>query len=618
MPKRFQIVVVLAVGALIVGVAIFFSWRQEAPPKTDPHFRDVAAESGITWRMRFLTGEQGETYKINLYDHGSGVAVGDFDGDGYDDIYFVNQLGKNALYRNRGDGTFDDVTDRAGVGLGDRICVGATFVDYDNSGRRSLFVTSTRGGNVLFRNKGDGTFEDVTKEAGVAHVGHSQAGIFFDYDADGYLDLLLLQTASWTTEHHNPQANYYDGKGSGNGLLDTAASPVEHNILYHNETDGKGGRQFAAVSGGGRPSGLEGSGWAGDAAVLDANGDNKPDVLITCMFGPSRLYRNEGGGHFKEADTKKILGRTSAGGMGVRAFGARNNGLLDIFIVDMHSDMWMPSKYDLSKIDEKKKFRYMFIPEAGYNNPKALEFEKQITDRIRLPYDDVLFGNTFHRNLGNGHYLEESDRVGLETLWPWGIATGDFDNDGFEDLFLPSGMGYPWEYWPNRLLMNKGDGTFVERSREEGIEPPARGLYLDETVRNQQMPRSSRAAAVADFRGYGRLDIVVNNFNDQPYLFRNDFPTKNWISFRLHGAGAPRSNRDAIGAVVRLYVGDQIMTRQVNSAAGYLSQSSATTHFGLGDRMEIDHVEIQWPSGVKQTLSGLIINKRHDVNEPRP
>src|SRR5581483_1787818 len=124
----------------------------ERPSDRDPGFREAAAESGLKFRMNFLPAEQGWDYKINPYDHGSGLAVGDIDGDGFDDVYFVNQSGANGLFRNKGDGTFEDVTRKAGVGLGDRVCVAATFADYDNSGRQSLFVTSTRGGNVLFKN----------------------------------------------------------------------------------------------------------------------------------------------------------------------------------------------------------------------------------------------------------------------------------------------------------------------------------------------------------------------------------------------------------------------------------------------------------------------------------
>src|SRR5229473_908552 len=176
--------IIVALGSVFIGLGIvyFVTRHKDALPDASsgsdvaplPGFRDMAQEAGLTFRMAFLPKEQGEKFKINLYDHGCGVAVGDFDGDGFDDIYFVNQLGANALYRNKGDGTFEDVTARAGVGLGDRICVSATFADFDNDGHQDLFVTSTRGGNVLFRNQGDGTFKDVTKEAGLAYVGHSQ------------------------------------------------------------------------------------------------------------------------------------------------------------------------------------------------------------------------------------------------------------------------------------------------------------------------------------------------------------------------------------------------------------------------------------------------------------
>src|SRR3954470_7007301 len=177
-------------------------------PEDELSFQEEAEKSGITFKMLFLPEEQGENFKTNLYDHGSGVAVGDFDGDGHDDIYFVNQLGRNVLYRNKGDGTFEDVTAKAGVGLGDRICVAATWADYDNDGKPDLFVTSTRGGNVLFRNLGDGKFKDVTKQAGVSLVAHSQTAAFFDYDNDGYLDLFVTNTAHWTLNDYDGAAHY--------------------------------------------------------------------------------------------------------------------------------------------------------------------------------------------------------------------------------------------------------------------------------------------------------------------------------------------------------------------------------------------------------------------------
>jgi hypothetical protein len=173
-------------------------------------------------------------------------------------------------------------------------------------------------------------------------------------------------------------------------------------------------------------------------------------------------------------------------------------------------------------------------------------------------------------------------------------------------------MGYPFWYWPNSLLMNQGDGTFRDQAADLGIEPPPRGRQFPEPLGGRPAVRSSRCVATADFSGQGRLDLVTNNFNDQPYFFQNQFPRKNYVAFRLRGT---RSNRDAIGAVVRVYQGEKVLTRQVLGACGYLSQSSRTLHFGLGDRPAIERIEITWPSGVRQTLDSVPINTRHEIVE---
>jgi hypothetical protein len=261
---------------------------------------------------------------------------------------------------------------------------------------------------------------------------------------------------------------------------------------------------------------------------------------------------------------------------------------------------------------EKKKFSSLYGPRAALE-PNLLEKEKEMAQQVGFHSEELLFGNAFYRNEGGGKFTEISDKANLETFWPWGIATGDFDNDGWEDVFVPSGMGYPFYYWPNYLLMNQGDGSFRNQATELGIEPCQRGEYLPDRVAGRQAVRSSRCAVVADFDRDGRLEIVTNNFNDQPYYFKNQLPRKNYVAFRLRGT---RSNRDAIGAVVRLYQGDRILTRQVHAASGYLSQSSRTLHFGLGDRPEIKHVEITWPSGVRQRLDAVVANTMHDIVEP--
>jgi hypothetical protein len=601
----------VAVGAAAVAFWIRNEHTSDPAPGGEPAagFREAAQAAGLTWRTSFLPDEQGEKFKINLYDHGSGVAVGDFDGDGRDDIYLVNQLGKNALYRNKGDGAFEDVAEAAGVALGDRVCVSATFVDYDNSGRQSLFVTSTRGGNVLFKNIGGGKFENWTKKAHLEHVGHSQACAFFDFDNDGYLDLLVTNTAKWTTNRFDRRQNYYPGRE--NILEGAASTPTETNILYRNNGDGT----FTDVT---KKAGLAGDGWSGDVAVIDYDNDGYPDLLVTNMFGGSTLYRNKGNGTFEDV-TKQVLGRTSWGAMGCRAFDYNNYVLLDLFVVDMHSDMWMGVKDDWPaqleeqiKRGENKKYLYISGPDPNVN----------WDDTFKVHYDRVVFGNTLYKNVGHGKFEEVSDKAGMETLWPWGIATGDFDNDGYEDVFIPSGMGYPYFYWPNQLMMNNGNGTFSNRAADLGIEPPRRGQYFPEKLGGKLSPRSSRSAAVADFNGDGSLSIIVNNFNDQPYFFKNTFPKKNYIAFRLQGGKTKHksggSNRDAIGAVVRLYAGKDVMTRQVNGSTGYLSQSSKTVHFGLGDRAKVDRVEITWPNRAHsvQVIRAAEINRLHEVVEP--
>jgi hypothetical protein len=576
-------------------------------PEAESGFEERAQAAGLAFRMNFLEKEQGQRFRINLYDHGSGLAVGDYDNDGHEDIYFLNQHGPNALYRNTGNGSFADATTKSGVGVADRISVGATFADYDNDGWADLFVTSTRGGNLLFHNRGDGTFEDVTARAGVSHVGHSQTPVFFDYDNDGDLDLYVTNTAHWTTDVFDFTGGNYEGKASLGSLM---TSPRESNILYRN--NGNGTFTDATAS-----AGLRGRGWAGDVAVFDYDEDGFLDLFVPSMFGRGQLYRNSGNGTFSDV-TAATLGKTSHGAIGSKVFDYDGDGRLDLFVVDMHSDMWMgldsrQQSFDVAKQTQKRRF---LSPNGPTVNEAAPDFIRKQRAEFALEgekYDELLFGNGLHRNLGNGKFTETALTAGLETLWPWGIASGDYDNDGDQDVFITSGMGYPFYYWPNQLMMNNGNGTFRERGAALGVEPPTGGIYQEQNIGGKRAARSSRSAAVADFDEDGRLDIVTNNFNDRPYYFANRFPRENYVALRLTGTS---SNRDAIGALVRLRAGKTVMVQQVNPAGGYLAQSSRVVHFGLGNRSKVDRIEIRWPRGIVQTLENPAINTVHQIREP--
>jgi hypothetical protein len=570
-------------------------------------FVESARHVGIDFEMHNLPREQGERFRINLYDHGSGLVVGDFDNDGRDDIYFLNQHGRNALYRNSGKGTFEDATMKAGVAMPGRVSVAGTFADYDNDGLEDLFVTTTRGGNVLFHNRGGGSFEDVTIRAGVAHTGHSQTAVFFDYDNDGRLDLYVTQTAHWTTDVFDSSSNNYEGKASLAGLQNSAR---EYNILYHNNGNGT----FTDVT---DAAGLGGKGWAGDVAVFDYDDDGFLDVFVPSMFGRGQLYHNNANGTFTDV-TMSTLGPTPHGAIGAKAFDYDGDGRLDLFVVDMHSDMWTGLDMQHASLQEAIQYQHRrFLTPNGPREDERVPFFAQ-NQRANFAvrgedYDALLFGNALYHNLGGGKFEETSGAAGLELFWPWGIATGDFDNDGKEDVFVTAGMGYPFYYWPNSLMMNRGNGTFVDRADALGVEPPPGGTLQPKKIAGNDATRSTRSAAVADFDGDGRLELVTNNFNDRPYYFENRFPQRNYIELKLTGT---LSNRDAIGAVAKLYAGKSVMVREVNPAGGYLAQSTRTLHFGLGDIEKVDSVDIRWPRGAMQTITGPRINAVLQLREP--
>src|SRR6202167_2788638 len=273
----------------------------------DFQFRDALKESGITFVNRVTVYASSQYIPIH-YDHGSGLAVADVDGDGLYDIYFVNQVGGNQLWKNLGNGKFKNITDEAGVGLADRIGVAASFADVNNSGHQDLFVTTVMGGNVLFKNDGHGHFTDISKEAGIDLVSHSSGAVFFDYDNDGLVDLLVCNVGKYTYDDKGPDGEYVAIPNAFDGHLHP--DRYEYPVLYKN----MGHRRFKDVT---AEVGLNPHGWCGDASFSDVNGDGWPDIFFLNMQGANHYFENEGGKKFVEK-TAEYFPKTPWGAMGVK------------------------------------------------------------------------------------------------------------------------------------------------------------------------------------------------------------------------------------------------------------------------------------------------------------
>jgi hypothetical protein len=576
------------------GLAVFHGFR----------FEDRVRESGITFQHHAVDDVR-KHYRPVHYDHGNGLAAADVDGDGRTDLYFVNQVGKSGLWRNAGGGAFRDMTDAAGVGLADRIGVTASFGDVDNDGDQDLFVTTVRGGNVLFENDGHGRFKDVAREAGLELVAHSSGSVFFDYDNDGLPDLLVCNVGRYTSDDKGPDGAYRGLEDAFSGHLHPGR--FEYPALYHN----LGGRRFKEVS---AEMGLRPRGWCGDAGFADVNGDGWPDLYLLNMQGDDHYFENLRGKGFADR-TAEVFPRTPWGSMGIKFFDFDNDGLMDLFVTDMHSDM---------------------SEEIGPEREK-------LKSRMRWPADYLqdgsrsIFGNAFYRNLGGGRFEEISDRVGAENYWPWGLSVGDLNADGWDDAFITSGMGFPFRYGVNTLLLNDRGRTFVDAEFLLGVEPRRQGrthtawFDLDCAGPDQSAPQcagrtgtitvmtplSSRASVMLDIEGDGDLDIVTNELNDGPMVLVSDLSSRkriHWLQVALVGTA---SNRNGLGAVVRVHAAGRVYTKSCDGKSGYLSQSVLPLYFGLGDAARVDRVEVAWPSGRKQVVTRVRADATLRLTEPR-
>ena len=590
----------------------------------DFRFTDRRAESGITFRTH-IVDDAGKAYKKVHYDHGTGLCAADVDGDGLPDLYFVSQLGGNELWKNAGGGRFTNITD-TGLAMTDDIAVACAFADIDNDGDPDLFVSTVRHGNRLFENLGGGKFRDITAQAGVGYVGHSSGAVFFDYDGDGLLDLFVTNVGVYTSDKKGPGGYYVGLPDAFHGH--THPDRTETSILYRN----LGGNRFQDVT---RQVGLVDSSWSGDATVLDVNDDGFPDLYILDMQGANHLWLNEGGKRFRDA-TRRYFPRTPWGAMGVKAFDYDGDGRLDLFVTDMHSDMWANVQ------------------------PGDWAAETRKADTAPAPADffptgkrQFIFGNALYANRGNGRFDEVSDSLGVETYWPWGPSVDDINADGWDDIFITGGMNFPHRYGINSVLLNEGGRHFLPAEFTLGVEPRPggtdqvwftldcngadreeffcaackeaggyeNGCRFDSAGRlTQWASRGTRSAAILDLDGDGDLDIVTNEFNERPLVLVSDLAQRHSVHFlkvRLRGT---RANREGLGAYVTVVLPDgRRILKVMDGKSGYLSQSDLPLYFGLGDADHAASLEVRWPlpSGRRQTVAGPIASGQTlDVVEP--
>jgi enediyne biosynthesis protein E4 len=590
----------------------------------DFQFTDRREASGIAFQNR-IVDDAGKVYKKVHYDHGTGLCAADVDADGLPDLYFVTQLGSDELWQNVGGGRFVNVTDQARLRMPDAIGAACAFADIDNDGDPDLFVTTVRHGNRLFENLGGGTFRDVTAQAGVGYVGHSSGAIFFDYNRDGLLDLLVINVGVYTSDARGPGGYYVGLSDAFHGH--THPDRAEASILYRN----LGGNRFRDVT---RDVRFRDLSWSGDATVIDVNDDGFLDIYLLNMQGANHLWLNEGGKRFRDA-TREYFPNTPWGAMGVKVFDFNGDGRLDVFVTDMHSDMW----FNIAAGDwaaESRKADTAPAPPDFFPTGKR----------------GFIFGNALFATREGGRFEDVSDSAGVETYWPWGPSVDDLNADGWDDIFIGAGMNFPHRYGINSVLLNEAGRHFLPSEFVLGVEPRPngvtdqlwftldcgradRGQLFCEICRGQggtdfgcrwgpgdqltlMGSLGTRPAVVLDLDGDGDLDIVTNEFFGRPQVLVSNLSARHQIHFlkvRLHGT---RSNRGGLGAGVTVVLPDgRRILKVADGKSGYLSQSDLPLYFGLGGADHAASLEVRWPSGRHQAVMGPIpAGRTTDVVEP--
>ena len=556
------------VFSLAAALASLLSAQQppkpEAAPTVPGNFTDITPNIGV--HFDYVASHTAKHYLLETM--GAGVALFDYDNDGRLDIFLVNgapladptpkgtipqKSGPkdwNRLFHQKPDGTFEDVTEKAGlqgVGYGMGVAVG----DYDNDGYEDLYVTAY-GGNKLYHNNGNGTFTDVTDKAGVGGSGWSTSAAWVDLDNDGLLDLVVLRYLEWDFsdiwcgEHREGYRSY---------CHPDLFKPIPP-LVYHNDGNG----HFTEVS---QKIGISKPGKGLGIAIADYDRDGHIDLFVANDSMTEFLYHNKGNGTFEEL------------------------GLISEVAVD----------------GDGRTYAGMGVDFADYNNDGWPDIV--ITDLAQQRY-------ALYQNTGDGSFTYSSFNTGLAHVTMlhsgWGIRFFDYDNDGLKDLLIAQGhdldtieLNFPNLRYrePTMLLRNTGK-QFVDVSADSGA------VF--------KQPWLGRGMAIGDIDNDGRLDAVVSTNDGPAHILHNETETKNhWLTLKLVGH---RSNRDAIGAEVRLTTSAGSQWATVTTASSYLSSSDKRVHFGLASDASAQSIEIRWPSGIRQTLKDVHADQFLQIDEP--
>jgi hypothetical protein len=529
----------LSIAAAVLGLFLLVGRLGLGDPEpASPPFREIPPEaSGITWVHENALSIQRYLPETT----GAGGAFLDFDDDGWMDLYLVNSGPCdfyrprvplwNALYRNNRDGTFTDVTGKAGV-AGRTYGMGATVGDYDNDGSPDLYVTAY-GKAILYHNEGDGTFTDVTERAGVAVPGWTTSAVFFDYDDDGLLDLFVCSYVRYGLD--TPTSCSGTPHGKRYFCVPRIFTPLPSS-LFRNEGDGR----FRDVSGS-SPIGST-LGKALGVVATDVNGDGLTDLFVTNDTSPNHLWVNRGGGRWEEGALLAAVAFSAEG---------RPRSSMGVDSADYDEDGW---------------------PDVAVGN-----------------IDHELFA--LYRNDGNGSFADEADAQGIaaatRVISCWGLKLFDYDNDGWTDLLLANGhpddmldgSAYGVRYRQPPLLFRNEGGRYRNVSAEAG---PAFRREL-----------SARGLAVGDFDNDGRVDVLLANNGMAPALLRNESGRENhWLGVKLQGKAC---SRDAVGALVTWSAGGLTRRRLKTGGGSYLSSHDPRLVLGLGTAAKVDWVEVKWP-----------------------